>query len=144
MIRKGPVLLMLIGLMTAGALAFAQDAERALIDSMPPVVIETIPIAGDLTVDPNTTEICVSFSKDMRTDIWSWVQVNDNTFPDITGEIKYLDDNRTCILPVKLKPGKAYAIWLNSDKNLNFKDVRGKPAVPYLLAFKTKKMVSSQ
>jgi hypothetical protein len=40
-------------------------------------------------------------------------------------------------LPVKLKPGKFYATWLNSDKFHNFKDANGEPAVPYLLSFQT-------
>jgi hypothetical protein len=47
-------------------------------------------------------------------------------------------DQRTCVLPVKLEPGKTYAIWVNSEKFNNFKDVGGRSAVPYLLGFKTK------
>ena len=44
---------------------------------------------------------------------------------------------RTCVLPVKLEPGKTYAIWLNSQKFGNFKDTDGRSAVPYLLVFRT-------
>ena len=56
------------------------------------------------------------------------------------GKPKYLADKRTCVLPVKLEPGKTYAIWVNSgDKFTNFKDAGGRTAVPYLLTFKTKK-----
>jgi hypothetical protein len=62
------------------------------------------------------------------------------TFPEITDQkgIKYLKDKRTCVLPVKLKPGKTYAIWINSQNNNAFRDTKGKPAIPYLLVFKTK------
>ena len=52
--------------------------------------------------------------------------------------IHYEKDRRTCVLKVKLEPGKTYAIWLNSDKFTNFKDADGRPAVPYLLVFQTK------
>ena len=55
------------------------------------------------------------------------------------GKPKYLADKRTCVLPVKLEPGKTYAIWVNSEKLGNFKDTDGRSAVPYLLVFKTKK-----
>jgi RNA polymerase sigma-70 factor (ECF subfamily) len=56
----------------------------------------------------------------------------------MSGKPKYLSDKRTCVLPVKLEPGKTYAIWVNSEKFDNFKDAEGRPAVPYLLVFKTK------
>ena len=42
------------------------------------------------------------------------------------------------MLPVKLQPGRTYAIWLNSENFGNFKDTAGHAAVPYLLIFKTK------
>lgn len=42
-------------------------------------------------------------------------------------------------MPVKLEPGKTYAIWVNSEKLGNFMDADGHSAVPYLLVFMTKK-----
>ena len=57
--------------------------------------------------------------------------------PETTGQPRYLEDGRTCVLPVKLQPGRFYAIWLNSDQLKNFKDTNGTPAVPYLLTFQT-------
>jgi hypothetical protein len=47
-------------------------------------------------------------------------------------------DLRTCVLKVKLEPGRTYAWWLNSDQFQNFKDKGGRAAVPYLLIFQTK------
>jgi len=41
------------------------------------------------------------------------------------------------VLPVKLEPGKTYAIWLNSRKFGNFEDSDGRSAVPCLLVFRT-------
>jgi len=43
------------------------------------------------------------------------------------------------VLPVKLEPGKTYAVWVNSEKFDNFKGADGRSAVPYLLVFKTRK-----
>ena len=36
-------------------------------------------------------------------------------------------------------PGKTYAIRVHGEKFGNFKDADGRPAVPYLLVFKTRK-----
>ncbi len=70
---------------------------------------------------------------------WSWSTLSKESFPKVDGKPKYLADKRTCVLPVKLQPGKTYAIWANSAKFGNFKDADGRSAVPYLLVFKTKK-----
>lgn len=113
-------------------------AEEITLQSAPPVVIKTIPEAGSDDVDASATEIRVTFSKPMQDGSWSWSTASDKSFPETTGKPKYADDKRTCILPVKLEPGRTYAIWLNSQKFRNFKDSDGQPAVPYLLVFKTK------
>ena len=70
---------------------------------------------------------------------WSWSTASKNTFPKVTGDIHYLDDGRTCVLPVKLEPGKTYATWINSGRFINFKDRDRRPAVPYLLVFETRR-----
>ena len=107
--------------------------------SMPPVVVKTVPQAGDTAVDAATVkEIRVTFSKKMTDKSWSWSQISDDTFPKVTGDIRYADDGKTCICPVALEPGKTYVSWLNSEKFHNFKDADGLPAVPYLLVFETK------
>lgn len=85
-----------------------------------------------------TAEIRVTFSKPMKDNSWSWSQISNETFPQGTGKPRYLKDGKTCVLPVKLEPGKTYVLWLNSQKFRNFKDKDGQPAVPYLLVFETK------
>ena len=107
--------------------------------SVPPVVVKTVPAAGADDVDPKLTEIKVTFSKDMQDGTWSWVTLSQESFPKVDGKPTYLADKRTCVLPVKLEPGKTYAIWVNSEKFGHFKDPDGRSAVPYLLVFKTKK-----
>ena len=110
------------------------------VETMPPSVIKTVPQAGDTNVDPSLKEISVTFSKDMMTNNqWSWLQYTPGTFPQIDkNNIRYLD-KRTCVLPVKLKPGKTYVIRINSQRYNYFKDKDGNSAVPYLLVFETRK-----
>ena len=133
----------LIACLLAGlALGFtapARKAEDLTIATAPPVVVKTVPQAGAADVDPGLRTIKVTFSKDMLDGNWSWVQLSDESFPKVDGKPEYEKDKRTCVLPVKLEPGKAYTIWLNSEKFENFKDADGRPAVPYLLVFETKK-----
>lgn len=108
------------------------------VESMSPVVVKTSPQAGQISVDSSLTEISITFSKDMLTEnMWSWVMITKETFPVASGDIHYLDDKRTCVMPVKLEPGKTYAIWINTNKNNAFRDVSNHPAVPYLLTFST-------
>ena len=108
------------------------------LESAPPVVVKTVPEAGVDGIDPDTAEIRVTFSKEMQDGGWSWSTASKESFPETAGKPKYLDDRRTAVLPVKLKPGKTYAIWVNSQKFRNFKDAQGRPTVPYLLVFRTK------
>jgi Bacterial Ig-like domain len=118
-------------------LAWAQE-QNFTVASFPPVVVKTVPQAGDIRVDPNVTEIRVTFSRRMMDKSWSWSTASDKTNPEITGDPRYLADGKTCVLPVKLEPGRTYAFWLNSQKFGNFKDRHGKSAVPYLLVFQTR------
>jgi RNA polymerase sigma-70 factor (ECF subfamily) len=113
-------------------------SQEITLESAPPVVVSTVPEAGAGAVDPRATEIRVKFSQPMQDSSWSWSTASRETFPQTSGKPRYLEDRRTCALPVKLEPGKTYAIWLNSQKFRNFKGANGQPAVPYLLVFKTK------
>ncbi len=122
-----------------GLIGTAARADDVTLESVPPVVVKTVPEAGAGDVDPKLTEIRVTFSKDMKDASWSWVIHSKENFPKLDGKPKYLADKRTCVLPVKLEAGKTYAIWVNSSKYVSFKDNEGHPAVPYLLVFKTKK-----
>lgn len=122
----------------AGVIETSVRAEQITIETARPVVVKTVPEAGSADVDPGLTEIKVLFSKDMAAGSWSWARESKESFPKTEGQPKYLADKRTCVLPVKLEPGKTYVIWLNSNKFGNFKDASGRPAVPYLLVFKTK------
>jgi hypothetical protein len=117
---------------TIGNLA-AQD-----IDSMPPVVVKTVPESGSKNVAAGEMEIKVTFSKEMKNGSWSWATAWKDSSPEIIGKPRYEADGKTCVVKVKLEPGKTYGYWLNSQSFRNFKDKQGHPAVPYLLVFETK------
>ena len=116
------------------------QAELVSIEALPPVVVKTVPAAGDDAVDPATREIRVTFSKDMLTQkMWSLVTVSRETFPKIDGQMKFLPDKRTFVAPVKLEPGRTYALWINQGRFTGFRDAASNPAVSYLLVFQTRK-----
>lgn len=122
-------------LLTVG-LARGQETS---VKSMPPTVVKTAPQSGDMAVDAAMTkQISVTFSKEMTDGSWSWTQISKESFPQIVGKPKYLEDRKTCVAEVRLEPRKTYVIWINSQKYGGFKDMDGKPAVPYLLVFQTK------
>jgi RNA polymerase sigma-70 factor (ECF subfamily) len=129
----------IFGVLVSGLPGSAALADDVTLESVPPVVVKAFPEAGADGVDPKLTEIKVTFSKDMQDGTWSWATISKESFPNLDGKPKYLPDKRTCVLPVKLEPGKIYAIWVNSERFGNFKDTEGRSAVPYLLVFRTKK-----
>src|SRR5438477_2099016 len=124
--------------LTCAALLFEARAEEITLDAARPVVVKSSPEAGADGVDSAITQISVTFSKNMQGGSWSWCILTKETYPGTTETPKYLEDKRTCVLPVKLQPGKTYAVWINSDKFHDFKDTKGQLAVPYLLVFKTR------
>jgi hypothetical protein len=108
------------------------------VETAPPVVVETSPRAGVSDVDPATSEIRVTFSKDMMTDqMWSVVKVSDETFPELADAVHY-EDARTFVIPVTLERDATYALWLNYKQNDAFRDVNGSPSIPYFLVFQTR------
>jgi RNA polymerase sigma-70 factor (ECF subfamily) len=89
-------------------------------------------------VAPGTTEIRVTFSKEMTDQSWSWSTAWQNSTPEVVGKPQYDSDRRTCTLKVKLEPGKTYGYWINSPKFSGFKDAQGHTAIPYLFVFQTR------
>ncbi len=116
--------------------AHASGAES--IDTMPPVVVKTVPEAGNTDVAPGVTEIQVMFSKEMTDGSWSWSSAWKDSTPEFVGKPRYDADHRTCVVTVRLEPGKTYGFWLNSSNLHNFRDTADHPAIPYLLVFQTR------
>jgi serine/threonine protein kinase len=103
----------------------------------PPVVVETFPAAGARDVPPGETEIRVRFSKPMMNGSWSWCYAWENSMPELIGQPHYEADRQTCVLTVKLEAGREYGFRLNTEQIQNFRDAESRPAIPYLLIFKT-------
>ena len=134
----GPPTTMMVFVVAMILITGAARGEGISAEAFPPVVIRTVPAAGNSEVDPNLGEIRVTFSRDMLTEeMWSFVYANPAPFPKIAGEIHYVDA-RTCVLPVSLEAGKTYGLWINSSEHNSFRDKRQQPAVPYLLVFTTR------
>ena len=104
----------------------------------PPVVTATNPANGALDVDASLTEISVTFDRPMMDKSWSWCFEDREKFPEPAGPPYYTNNGTTCVLKVKLQPGKEYVIWINTARFKNFKDKSGVSAEPYRYTFKTK------
>lgn len=131
-------LVVVLAAVFSGVTAGQEPGSKKVSDA-PPVVVKTVPVAGSEGVDPATTEIRVTFSKEMTDKSWSWA-TDPGRGAELPGDaVKYDKDNKTCVMTVKLKPETTYATWLNVGKFQNFKDADGNPAVPYLLVFRTGK-----
>jgi hypothetical protein len=107
------------------------------VESQPPVVVRCFPESGTKTVPPGECEIRVTFSKEMRDKSWSWSTAWKHSTPEMIGAPKYDADHKTCVIKVKLEPGKTYGWWLNSQNFHGFQDSQGHTSIPYLLVFKT-------
>ena len=130
-----------IAVILGAANLLAEESPQHSVAALPASVVKTEPQAGLTDVDPTIKEIKVTYSKKMADKTWSWGQISDDTFPKTAGKPHYLEDGKTCVLPVKLEPGHTYVLELNSFKGKfnNFKDENRQPATPYLLVFETRK-----
>jgi RNA polymerase sigma factor (sigma-70 family) len=115
-----------------------EQPEPAIPGDLPPVVVNIDPKVGAKDVDPGLREIRVTFSKKMKDKTWSWTEGDVYSVPKLDGKVHYEYDQRTCVMPVRLEPGKTYVLGINSERFRNFKDIDGHPALPYLLVFHTK------
>lgn len=103
-----------------------------------PRIVNTSPLAGATDVDPDIKEISVTFDCDMDTRGYSWTGGPPN-FPEIPkGASPSWKDNRTCVLPVKLEPGRYYRLGINSSSFQNFRSIGGIPAASSVINFTTK------
>ena len=76
------------------------------IDSFAPVVVKTVPEAGAKDVPSGEFEVKITFSKEMTDQSWSWTSAWQNSDPESLGTPHYEADHKTCVMKVKLEPGK--------------------------------------
>lgn len=103
-----------------------------------PEIVSITPENGSKDVDPNITEIRVTFNMPMGAG-FSWTGGGPH-FPEIPAGAKpsWSEDGKTCTLPVKLKPGWDYTLGLNSISFKNFQSSAGIPLKPVLYEIRTK------
>ena len=112
--------------------------QESLSQSAPPtIVVDTFPKQGK-TVDAATVkELRVTFSNDMNTSgCWAFCSDGKNFFPGSNGK-PYWKNKRTCIMPIKLIPGRTYSVTFNVGRFIGFYDIKKRPTVSYKLIFKT-------
>jgi len=113
---------------------WAQGGAKAPCIVNAPHIVSTVPAFGDCGVDPGLISIVIRFDQDMSP---AYSVLNSDNFPQVTGKPVW-DDKRTLSIPVKLFPGKLYALQLNSSKFRGFKNLEDVPLSPVDLLFQTK------
>ncbi|MBN1911803.1 MAG: Ig-like domain-containing protein [Pirellulales bacterium] len=102
-----------------------------------PVIVSTSPAVGATDVDPATSEITVTFDRDMAGG-FSWTGGGQYYPPVAEGKRPYWKDKRTCVLPVTLKRAWYYRVGINSKSFRNFRGADGVPTPPTAVYFTTK------
>lgn len=116
----------------------ANNPPASVSSENPPRVVSTSPANGETDVDPGLEAITVTFDRPMKPDSFAWSYENKEDFPDVQGTPAYDSEQTTNTLPVKLAPGRQYAIWLNTSEMKGFLSVDGEPSPPYKLVFTTR------
>jgi len=106
--------------------------------SAKPRIVKLVPLNGAKDVDPNLTELRVTFSVPMSAGC-SWTGGGE-LFPTIPEGKKpyWTEDKKTCVLPVRLQPAWEYRLGLNSPSFKNFRSASGVPLDPVGYTFKTR------
>lgn len=102
-----------------------------------PVIVGLEPKNGAQDVDPNITELRVTFNVPMGGG-FSWTGGGEQFPPIPEGKRpSWNPDKKSCVLPVKLEPGKSYRLGLNSPSHKNFQSAGGVPLDPVVYTFRT-------
>jgi len=101
-----------------------------------PQVVAVDPPNGATGVDPGRATLSATFDREMDPEGWAWVIENPATAPAI-GESSWDPAIRVNTAKVRLEPGRAYVIWLNTPQFAYFRDRAGRAAVPFRWTFST-------
>lgn len=123
---------------TATSATATNDAAPSPPEKTPyPQIVSMEPAAGSTDVDPKLAAIRVKFDRAMSKGM-SWTGGGPEFPPvDRSRKARWIDD-RTCILPVKLKRRSYYRLGINSKSYQNFRSADGTPTPPTALFFTTK------
>jgi hypothetical protein len=116
----------------------ASDELKAM--TLVPQVASFDPYNGAQNVSPAVTELRVTFSMPMSGGC-SWCTVSDDGADFPKGRegkrVYWTEDQKTCVLPVELKPGMTYRLSINAPEFKNFQSAGGVPLEPVAYTFKT-------
>jgi RNA polymerase sigma-70 factor (ECF subfamily) len=101
----------------------------------PPKVLHASPDRADTGIDPAVTHLTVVFDQDMDVHGQS-ICGSGPTYPG-AGTPTWTDA-RTLVLPIKLEPGRTYALSINCPAAVNSRSVHGEPAEVYPITFATR------
>jgi RNA polymerase sigma-70 factor (ECF subfamily) len=104
----------------------------------PPRIVSSSPADGAKDVDPATAQVTITFNQDMGQGIT--FNGEGASFPFLPGANASWRDRRTCVLPVKLEPGRSYRIALNqfSPNDQSFRSAQGAALMPTTICFATR------
>lgn len=122
-----------LGLFTLTDAHSGQGAAKA---EGPPQIVSTTPKPGAVDVDPNLSELTITFDRDMGGG-FSWTGGGPEFPPGVEGKKAFWRDKRTCVMPVKLQAGKYYRVGINSTSFQNFRSADGVPVRPSAIYFTT-------
>jgi hypothetical protein len=100
-----------------------------------PKVISLQPPNGATNIDPNLSEIVVTFDRPMQGG-YSFVGGGPN-YPETLGKPAFSPDRKTITLKVKLKPAWRYEFWLNRGRFDSFRSEDGVALDPVHVEFRT-------
>jgi len=105
-----------------------------------PKIVRMVPENGATNVDPGLREIRIVFDRKMKTDSFALMYApgEEDQFPEQTGKVHYEADERTFVIPVRLKPGWTYKFGLNSRQAIGFMGQNGAPFYPVKITIKTR------
>ncbi|MCA9428106.1 MAG: hypothetical protein KC994_23710 [Candidatus Omnitrophica bacterium] len=110
----------------------------AIDPNTPPIIVKMEPPNGAIGVDPSVSEIRVTFDRPMAGG-FSWCGGGDH-YPKITeGQKPYWKpDQKTCVLPIRLRPNWDYKLGINCPSAQNFRSANGIAAPVTWYEFSTK------
>ena len=116
----------------------AERKKWAFIETNAPKILFMIPENGAKDIDPNLSEIRITFDCPMQSSSYSMIMYGSSDhYPEIIGEIRFDSTKTKCFIPVKLKPDKHYIFGLNSEYSMAFRDENNNPLIPVIVKFKT-------
>ncbi len=102
-----------------------------------PQVVSTFPARGQ-AVPAGPVTLSVTYDRAMRPGSYSFVQVDPRAYPNCAPAPMLSADRRTYSLACRVEAGRAYELWFNRGRFMNFVGESGVPAVPYRLRFRTR------